>query len=372
MNQPSPTSPSGTPARPRSFYQQLAPISVPLLAILAALVVAGIAVVAAGANPLEAYWALIDGAVGTPTRVARTIGRSTPFIGTALAMAFAYKAGLFNIGAEGQILAGAVAAAWVGTWSSLAGWPAPLLIPVVLLAGAVGGLLWGAIPGAMKARTGAHEVITTIMMNFIMFLTVAWLVNSLDPIILRDTEVSVARTRPLPSGARLPELFEGTKLHFGIFILVGLAALVAWVLKRTNFGFEVRAVGANPEAARYAGIGVNRTIVLTMAASGAMAGLAGAGQVSGADGFLSPGVFVGVGFDAIAIALLARANAYAIIPASLLWGALLSGAPLMQQRAGMSTDLVRIIEAAILVFIAGDVMIRYLFRIRSSPETATA
>lgn len=364
------TSPGSNDSKDAGLYQQLAPITVPLLAILVALIVAGIAVVAAGANPFEAYWALIDGAVGTPKRVAATVGRSTPFIGTALAMAFAYKAGLFNIGAEGQILAGAVAAAWVGTWSWLQGWPAPVLIPLVLLVGAFGGMVWGAIPGALKARTGAHEVITTIMMNFIMVLAVAWLVNSLDPIILRDPEVSVARTRPLPSGARLPEFFADSKLHLGFLIMVALAVLTAWVLKRTNFGFEVRAVGANPEAARYAGISVNKTIVLAMAASGAMAGLAGAGHVSGADGHLSPGVFVSVGFDAIAIALLARANAYAIIPASLLWGALLSGAPLMQQRAGMSTDLVRIIEAAILVFIAGDVMIRYLFRIKDSSAGA--
>ncbi len=348
-------------------YQRLAPVTVPILAILTALIVAGGAVVAAGSNPLEAYWALVDGAFGSWDRVATTVGRATPFIGTALAMAFAYKAGLFNIGAEGQILAGALAAAWVGTWSWLQGWPGPVLIVVVLLAGTFGGFVWGLIPGVLKARTGAHEVITTIMMNFIMALTASWLVNSLNPVILRDTEVSVARTRPLPAAARLPELVGGTKLHLGLFLMLALVVLTAWVLEKTTFGFEVRAVGTNPEAAGYAGMSVNRTIIAAMAISGAMAGLAGAGQVSGAEGHLSPGIFVNVGFDAIAIALLARANAYGIVPAALLWGALLSGAPLMQQRAGMSTDLVRIIEAAILVFIAGDVIIRYLFGI-GSPE----
>lgn len=350
-------------------YQRLAPVTVPILAILTALVVAGGAVVAAGSNPLEAYWALIDGAFGSWDRLATTVGRATPFIGTALAMAFAYKAGLFNIGAEGQILAGALAAAWVGTWSWLQGWPGPVLIVVVLASGTFGGFVWGLIPGVLKARTGAHEVITTIMMNFIMALAAAWLVNSLNPVILRDTEVSVARTRPLPAGARLPELVSGTKLHLGLFLMLALVGLTAWVLEKTTFGFEVRAVGTNPEAARYAGMSVNRTIIAAMAISGAMAGLAGAGQVSGAEGHLSPGIFVNVGFDAIAIALLARANAYGIVPAALLWGALLSGAPLMQQRAGMSTDLVRIIEAAILVFIAGDVIIRYLFRIRTPEGT---
>ncbi len=354
-----------------STYQRLAPVTVPLLAIVTALVVAGVAVLAAGADPLEAYGALIEGAFGSWDRVATTIGRATPFIGTALAMAFAYKAGLFNIGAEGQILAGALAAAWVGTWSWLQDWPPVVLIPVVLAAGTFGGLVWGYVPGVLKARTGAHEVITTIMMNFIMTLTAVWLVNSLDPIILRDPDISVARTRPLPDAARLPELVDGTRLHLGLFLMLALVVVTARVLDRTTFGFEVKAVGTNPEAAAYAGMSVNRTIIAAMTISGAMAGLAGAGQVSGAEGHLSPGVFVNVGFDAIAIALLARANAYAIVPAALLWGALLSGAPLMQQRAGMSTDLVRIIEAAILVFIAGDVIIRWLFRIRDPQEVQT-
>ncbi len=351
-----------------SFYQRLAPVTVPIFAIVTALAVAAIAVLASGSDPLLAYGALIEGAVGSPERIATTIGRATPFIGTALAMAFAYKAGLFNIGAEGQILAGALLAAWVGTWSFLQGWPAPVLIPVVLTAGTVGGFVWGLVPGVLKARTGAHEVITTIMMNFIMSLLAVWLVNSLDPMILRDPDVSVARTRPLPPGARLWELVDGTKLHLGLFLMLGLVVGTAWVLSRTTFGFEVRAVGANPEAATYAGVNVNRITVLAMALSGAMAGLAGAGHVSGAEGYLSPGVFVNVGFDAIAIALLARANPYGIVPAALLWGALLSGAPLMQQRAGMSTDLVRIIEATVLVFIAGDAMIRWLFRVRAPRE----
>ncbi len=356
----------------RATYLRMAPVSVPILAIVTALAVAAVAVLASGSDPLVAYGALIEGALGSPERIATTVGRATPFIGTALAMAFAYKAGLFNIGAEGQILAGALLAAWVGTWSFLQGWPGIVLIPVVLAAGTVGGFVWGLVPGVLKARTGAHEVITTIMMNFIMSLLAVWLVNSLDPIILRDPDVSVARTRPLPEAARLWELVPGTKLHLGLFIMLGLVAATAWVLDRTTFGFEVRAVGTNPESATYAGMNVNRITILAMALSGAMAGLAGAGHVSGAEGFLSPGVFVNVGFDAIAIALLARANPWGIVPAALLWGALLSGAPLMQQRAGMSTDLVRIIEATVLVFIAGDAMIRWLFRIRSNGEVSTA
>ncbi|HHC08318.1 MAG TPA: ABC transporter permease [Actinobacteria bacterium] len=353
---------------PAALRRGLAPVVVPVLAVLTALAVAAVAVVVAGSSPIVAYGALFEGAFGTPARIATTIGRATPFIGTALAMAFAYKAGLFNIGAEGQILAGALLAAWVGTWSFLQDWSAWLLLPIVLGAGIVGGFVWGIVPGILKAKTGAHEVITTIMLNFVMTLLAVWLVNSLDPIILRDTAVSVARTRPLPDAARLPELVAGTKLHWGIFLMLGLVAATAWVLDRTPFGFEVRAVGTNADAATYAGMSVARITILVMAISGAMAGLAGAGHVSGADGHLSPGVFVNVGFDAIAIALLARANPYGIVPAALLWGALLSGAPLMQQRAGMSTDLVRIIEAAILVFIAGDVMIRRLFRLPEREE----
>jgi len=349
---------------------QLQSVLVPLYAIFLALLVASAVILVVGSNPLEAYWALLRGMFGSTDRIAASLGRSTPFIGAALAVAFAFRAGLFNIGAEGQLLVGATTAAWVGTFSWLADVPGPIAIPIIILAGAVGGGVYGGIPGVLKARTGAHEVITTIMLNNLAVLIVRWLVNSQDPVILRDAGASVARTKPLPDSARLPEVIATSPpVHLGLFLAVTLCTVVWFVLRRTTFGFEVRTVGTNPNAAKYAGMGVNRTIVLVMALSGAFAGLAGAGEITGTVGFLSPGVFVGIGFDAIAIALLARANPFAIILTSVLWGSMLSGAGLMQQDSGLSIDIVRVVQALVLLFVAADVIVRTIFRVRATGET---
>jgi simple sugar transport system permease protein len=214
-------------------------------------------------------------------------------------------------------------------------------------------------------------VITTIMLNNIAVLIVRWLVTSQDPLILRDTTASVPRTATLPKSARLPEVIATQPpMHLGFFLAIGLCAIVWFILRRTTFGFQVRTVGTNPNAAKYAGMGVNRTIIAVMALSGAFAGLAGAGEITGTSGFLSPGVFVGIGFDAIAIALLARANPFAIILTSILWGSMLSGAGLMQQDSGISIDLVRVVQALVLLFVAADVIVRTIFRVRRTSATA--
>lgn len=345
------------------------PVLVPLLAVLVALVVAALVVLAIGKDPLEAYWALLRGMYGNGDRVAASLARSTPFVGAALAVAFAFRAGLFNIGVEGQLLVGAATAAWVGTFSWLADVPAVLLAPIVVLAGAVGGGLWGGIPGVLKARTGAHEVIVTIMLNSIAVLYIRWLVGSTDPLLLRDTAASVPRTAPVHEGARLPTLVHTEPpLHLGALVVLGLCVVVWFVLRRTTFGFEVRTVGINPHAARYAGMGVNRTIVLVMLLSGGLAGVAGAGEVLGTSGYLSPGVFVALGFDSIGIALLARANPFAIVLTSVLWGSMLSGAGLMQQEAGLSIDAVRIVQALVLLLVAADVVVRAIFRLREPDD----
>jgi len=349
---------------------QLQSVLVPIYSIFLSLLVSSVVILLVGGNPLEAYSALLRGMFGSADRIAASLGRSTPFIGAALAVAFAFRAGLFNIGAEGQLLVGATTAAWVGTFSWLADVPGPIAIPIILLAGAVGGGLYGGIPGVLKAKTGAHEVIVTIMLNNIAVLMVRWLVNSQDPRILRDAAASVARTEPLPASARLPELVATSPpVHLGFVLAVSLCTVLWFVLKRTTFGFEVRTVGTNPNAAKYAGMGVNRTIIVVMALSGAFAGLAGAGEITGTNGFLSPGVFVGIGFDAIAIALLARANPFGIILTSILWGSMLSGAGLMQQESGLSIDAVRIMQALLLLFVAADVIVRTIFRLRSTSDS---
>jgi len=349
----------------------LQPLLVPALAIVLAFVSGALAILAIGSDPIEAYTSLVRGMFGSSDRIAASLGRSTPFIGAALAVAFAFRAGLFNIGAEGQLLVGATAAAWIGTWSWVRGLPGVVAIPALLLAGVVAGGLYGGIPGALKARTGAHEVIVTIMLNAIALLYVRWLVSSQDPVVLRDPSATVPRTARIDDAARLPELVESQPpLHLGFVVMVVLAILVWFVLQRTTFGFEVRTIGTNTDAARYAGMAVGRTIFVTMALSGGFAGLAGAGEISGTTGFLSPGVFVSIGFDSIAIALLARANPFAIIPAAILWGSMLSGAGLMQQDVGLSIDVVRIVQALVLLFVAADVIVRTVFRLRKERRTA--
>ena len=350
-------------------YFDLQPVLVPVCAILLAFAAGSIVILLVGENPLTAYWALLRGMFGSWDRVAASLGRSTPFIGAALAVAFAFRAGLFNIGVEGQLLVGATAAAWVGTWDFVADLPGAAAVPFIMIAGLIGGGIYGMVPGVLKARTGAHEVITTIMLNSIAVLYIRWLVGSQDPVILRDMTASVPRTALLPDAARLPEFVDSEPpLHLGFLVMLALCVFVWFVLQRTTTGFEIRMSGANPHAARYAGVSVNRVIILVMTLAGSFAGLAGAGEITGTSGFLSPGVFVAVGFDSIAIALLARANPFAIVPAAVLWGSMLAGAPLMQQETGLSIDIVRIVQALVLLFVAADVIVRTIFRIRTHRE----
>jgi simple sugar transport system permease protein len=205
------------------------------------------------------------------------------------------------------------------------------------------------------------------MLNSIALFGIRWLINSTDPLILRDTDASVPRTKMISETARLPELVDSNpSLHSGLFIMVALCLVIWFVLKRTTFGLETITVGTNPHAARYAGISVNRIIILAMLLSGGFAGVAAASEVAGTNSFFQPGTFAFIGFDGIAIALLARTNPLAIIPAALLWGSLLSGAPLMQQEADVSIDVVRIIQSMVLLFVAADAIVRWVFHLRSA------
>jgi simple sugar transport system permease protein len=232
-------------------------------------------------------------------------------------------------------------------------------LPLALAVGALGGALWGAIPGVLKARLGAHEVINTIMLNYIAIKLVEYLVKQ----VLRDPTASMDRTPFILPTAALPSLFgPSMRLHAGLLIALAVVVLIAWLLDKTTLGFEIQTVGINPSAARYAGMQVARTLVCTMALSGMLAGLAGAVEILGLYHTLPATFSTGYGFDAIAIALLAKSRPLGILPAALLWGGLRNGAGLMQVRTGVSIDLINVIQALVIMGLATEHLVRTLRR----------
>jgi ABC-type uncharacterized transport system permease subunit len=344
-------------------------ILVPFLAVFTALVVGALVILAAGGDPLAAYLGLFQGAFGSLKALSETAVWATPYIFAGLAVAFAFKGGLFNIGGEGQLAFGAVAAAWVGY--ALPGvlgvtLPAVIHIPLAVGAGMLAGAIWGFIPGWLKARTGAHEVINTIMMNYIALNITSFLLNGpmKDPNPLNV----VARTPGIAESARIPPIFPGYRFHWGFVLALLVAGLVWWILWKTTLGFEIRTVGANPNAARYAGINVGRIITITMTLSGLLAGLAGAIEVTALNYRHELGFSVGYGFDAIAIALLGKTHPLGVVLAAILFGAMRNGATRMQFLTQIPVDVISVIQALILLFVAADAIIRWLYRIRVREE----
>jgi simple sugar transport system permease protein len=334
----------------------------PLVAVVVALVLGALVILATGGDPLLAYQGLFEGAVGRPEAISESLVWATPYIFGGLAVAFAFKAGLFNIGAEGQIGVGALCAVFVGYAVTFLPWPLHAL--AALAAGCLGGALWGFIPGALKARTGAHEVITTIMLNYIAIQVTSWLLAG--PMKDPSPFVVVAQTPKVLESARLPQLVEPYRLHLGFLIALAMAVVVWWLLRQTTLGFAIRTVGANAHAARYAGISVPGTIVTTMALSGLLAGLAGTVEVVGLNYYHTPGFSVGYGFDSIAVALLGRSHPLGVIPAALLFGALRSGATRMQFLSQIPVDIISVIQALVLIFVAAPQLVGWLLPRRAA------
>ena len=306
---------------------------------------AGVLLWMGGYDPLLAARAMVRGSIGGWDAVMSiTLVRSVPLILTGLAVALAFRAGVWNIGAEGQLYAGAIAAVWVGL--SLSGVPAWVLVPAVLSASAVAGALWAMVPAVMRLRLGVGEVITTILMNFVGIYLAAYMVHG--P--LQESRGVFPQTDRIVEAARLPVLVPGTRLHLGFALAVVLAVGIAVVLRRSRFGFHVRAVGASPEAARISGrIDVDRVLLIGFIGSGALAGLAGGVEVAGLTYALYEGLSPGWGYTAIAVALLAGLDPIGVIVAGVLFGALQAGSGAMQRDAGIPSAWVGVVEALVIL-----------------------
>jgi ABC-type uncharacterized transport system permease subunit len=380
-----PPAPAGGRSLGARFLQELtstSPVLVIVLAVFTALVVGAVLIVfsdesvlstwgyffAAPGDALSASWdavsaaygALFSGAFGGGGPLSETIVAATPLMLAGLGIALGFRAGLFNIGAEGQLLAGGLAAGLAGF--GLHGLPAVIHLPLALLAGFAGGALCGFIPGILKARTGAHEVITTIMLNYVVANLALYLLSSA---LYRRPGRSDPISRVVAAPSRLPHLAgQGLRLHAGIILALLAAAGVAWLLSRSTWGFELRVAGANPEAALTAGIDVGRATVVAMVLSGALAGLAGANQVLGVQLSLAPGFSGGIGFDAITLALLGRSSPFGVVLAALLFGALRAGGLNMQAATGTPIDIVTVVQSLIVIFVAAPALVRAIYRIR--------
>ena len=321
---------------------------------------------AAGRAISRAYGALLQGSLGSPGALSETLVAATVLILTGLAVTMPLRAGLFNIGGEGQVIAGGIAGGYVGF--AVEGLPLIIHLPLAVAAAILGGAFIGWIPGVLKARTGAHEVISTIMLNNTLNFVAIWLLTTaLFQIPGRSDPVS----RNILATARLPRPFTGLRVDVGIILALIVALIVMWLLDRSTIGFELNAVGANPSAATAAGMDVGRATVRAMVFAGMAGGLAGGALILGVQGRITPGFSAGLGFDGITVALLGRGTVGGTVAAGLLLGALKAGGRAMQARSGTSLDLVVVIQALIIVFIAAPGLVRALFRVRAEGAATT-
>jgi simple sugar transport system permease protein len=332
----------------------------PLIAVIAAFIVGGIVVLLIGDDPIETYRLLIGSALSWPDGIGYTLFYATPLIFTGLAVAVAFRCGLLNIGAEGQLYIAAFVTAWVGI--KLGTHSAWLLVPLCCLAAILSGAMWGAIPGLLKARFGSHEVINTIMMNFIAVALAGYFTQHFfkaqgDPIM---------ETVPIGAGAHIarlgkfvPAFPERIPLNLAFILALVACALVYVFLWKTKWGYEIRATGANPTAAEYGGISVRKQIVLAMAVSGGLAGMVAIGEVLGYRYRYYDGFSIGYGFTGIAVALLGRNHPVGVLFSAILFGALIRGGLFVDIFTDhVSKDLVQVIMAVVIFFIAAEQLFR--------------
>lgn len=373
------------------------PLTVTILAIISGLILGGLLVAVTTEEVYQAfnisfwegiksgagaawstYRALFNGSVGNPTKIAEALKGgddleirrafnpffeslvvSTPYIFAGLAVALGFRVGLFNIGAEGQLFIGAATTVTAAIF--LKGLPAIIHIPISLFAGFLGGGLWGFIPGLLKAKTGGHEVINTIMMNYIAFRLSEFLLRG--P--LKNPEGFTPVSAEIEESAKLYQFFENPiRFHIGFFIALLVAFLVYLFLFKTTWGYTLRTVGANPRAAKYAGMNIVQSTVLAMFLSGGLAGLAGANEVLGVNHNLALAFSSGYGFDAIALALLGKSNPIGVVFSAIMFGFLRNGAIQMQLSAGIPIDIISVLQAFILTFIAAPAIIRTIYRLK--------
>lgn len=385
-----------------SFWSK---ISIPLLAIITGLLIGAILIAATSPAVYEAfstsfwsgiktafseifisYKALFTGSIGDPVRIFNAIAsgekqaiyeainpfleslvQATPYIFAGLAVALGFRAGLFNIGVEGQLFIGAACATFVGY--AVKGLPWIIHMPLAFIAGGLGGALWGFIAGFLKAKTGAHEVINTIMLNWIAFRLTEWLLSG--PM-TRPGSGGMPISPIIEESAQIPQFFPSpVRFHLGFFIALAFAWLIWWILFKTKWGLNMRTVGTNPRAAKYAGLNVNTTTMIGMALSGALAGLAGSIQILAVNRSMALGLSSGYGFDSIALALIGNNHPLGVVLSSILFGTLRNGATRMMVVSKIPIDIVSVIQAIILMFVAAPAIIRALYRLRKPKQEET-
>lgn len=345
----------------------------PLIATLAALFVGAFVLLALGKNPIEAYGAMLDGAFGSQRAVFRTLTRATPLLLVAIGICIAFRGGMINIGAEGQLFVGAISATAfsIALGGVLPGW---LLVILTLAVGTLGGAFWGLIPGVLKARFDVNEILSTVMLNSIATQLVIFLLAGpmIDPEQVR-MGTRVPQSSALPEAVWLGRLAPPSQIHTGLFIAIGMALLVYVLLWRTTIGYRIRAVGQNQDAARYAGIKVPQFLALSLVFSGALAGMAGAVEVMGVSHRMVEGFAIGYGFSGIVVALFGRLHPVGAIPSAILFGALLVGADKMQRTVQIPSATIIALQGLIVIFVvSSDFWVRRrMARRQSAPVEAT-